>query len=237
VITKLHVHLEIVSSILKVTNDDKVVRWTDLIYDLEDFITEHYDGKNMSVFRGDWKRRIKAVAKTMACTLSGNDDFQEAWENWKVTFKAGKVQKASTRTSESNYRLSEEEKLLILQQYNSILDEHRWTLSTGTVVSDQMKQLVTDSLYEHPVHSMIIDPDDTVWKNYFSPAELKEIRTQGLKPLGQLPQDLTECIDLYDQEWSTAIDLYHPVNEFDKKWLREVRCGRPSSFSTMTLWT
>ncbi|SAM00658.1 hypothetical protein [Absidia glauca] len=125
--------------------------------------------------------------------------------------------------------LFKDKKFPILQQYNSILEEHRWTLSTGTVVSDQMKQLVTDSVYEHPVHSMIIDPDDTIWKNYFSPAELKEIRTQELKPLGQLPQDLTECIDLYDQEWSTAIDLYqfaddqkhHPVNEIDKKWVRE----------------
>jgi hypothetical protein len=31
-----------------------------------------------------------------------------------------------------------------------------------------------EASYEHPVHSLIMDPRDKIWKNYFTDAELKK---------------------------------------------------------------
>jgi hypothetical protein len=44
-----------------------------------------------------------------------------------------------------------------------------------------MRELVADSLYGHPVHFMILDPYDPIWKMYFTILELEEISTFGTK--------------------------------------------------------
>lgn len=165
----------------------------------------------------------------MGYTLAEQNDYQQAWDEVEKSLDVKKPQKTSTRSSDSNYKLTGDERSRVLCQYDNVPLEHRWTLSTGTVVDDKMKQLVTDSVYEHPVHSMIIDPNDPVWKNYFSDIELHEIKYQEPKSLKQLPQELIEYLDLYDKKWNSAADLYKyadsqkhdPVADFDKKWIRE----------------
>ncbi|KAI8341206.1 hypothetical protein BC941DRAFT_337286, partial [Chlamydoabsidia padenii] len=92
-------------------------------------------------------------------------------------------------------KLSDEEKQRVLDQYNNVPDEQKWTLSTGTIVDDQIKQLVTQSLFEHPVHSMILAPTDSIWMTYFTQAELHEIKTHHPKPLKQLPKELNDYLD------------------------------------------
>ncbi|KAG1474292.1 hypothetical protein G6F56_000444 [Rhizopus delemar] len=53
------------------------------------------------------------------------------------------------------------------------LSSTKFTKSSGKkVVDDQMKEPVEKSIYEHPVYSMTFDPDDIIWKNYFTPTEI-----------------------------------------------------------------
>ncbi|KAI8341205.1 hypothetical protein BC941DRAFT_416144 [Chlamydoabsidia padenii] len=59
----LFISLEIAATLLNITDTNKVVLWDKVIEDLQDFIIENYDGKILNVFRGDWKRCIKAAAK------------------------------------------------------------------------------------------------------------------------------------------------------------------------------
>ncbi|SAL98586.1 hypothetical protein [Absidia glauca] len=206
-------------------NTNKVVSWSDLIDDLKEFISYHYDGRSRSVHRGDWKRRIKSAAKLMGYTLAQQNNYHEAWDEVEKSLDVKKPQKISTRSSDSNYKFTGDEKSRVLCQYDIVPLEHKWTLSTGTVVDDKMKQLVTDSIYEHPVHSMIIDPSDPVWKTYFSDIELHEIKYQEPKSLRQLPQELIEYLELYDKKWNTAADLYKAYKNQDIRAKLGERCG------------
>ncbi|KAI8329467.1 hypothetical protein BC941DRAFT_463710 [Chlamydoabsidia padenii] len=79
-----------------------------------------------------------------------------------------------------------------------------------------MRQLMNGFLYEHPVHSLILDPSDMIWNGRFSADELDEIKTHKLKPLSHLPNDLMECLDKYDKKWANALDA-----KFEKKWIKE----------------
>jgi hypothetical protein len=72
---------------------------------------------------------------------------------------------------------------------------------------------------------MIIDPDDQIWKDYFTLAELNEIKSFNINPLKNIPEELESYLDLYDKEWENGLDLYefadskkhHPIKEFEKK--------------------
>jgi hypothetical protein len=87
-----------------------------------------------------------------------------------------------------------------------------------------MKALAELSSYEHPAHSMIIDPDDQVWKDYFTLDELNEIKTFNVKPLKNIPEELESYLDVYDREWENGLDLYefadskkhYPIKKFEK---------------------
>ncbi|KAI7862386.1 hypothetical protein BDF14DRAFT_1974524 [Spinellus fusiger] len=92
-----------------------------------------------------------------------------------------------------------------------------------------MLLLVKESSYEHPVHSLIIDPRDKIWKIFFTEDELKEIRTYNIKPLPDLSEGIKETLQQYEFEDKTVLEFYefaddakvHPINEFDKKWIKE----------------
>lgn len=71
----------------------------------------------------------------------------------------------------------------MLTRYESIEVGKKWHLKNGTVVEDRMKALVESSSFEHPVHSMILEFDDPVKAKYFTDEELKELKSNGVKPL------------------------------------------------------
>ncbi|KAG1148374.1 hypothetical protein G6F37_004111 [Rhizopus arrhizus] len=105
----------------------------------------------------------------------------------------------------------------------------KWILSTGKAVDDVMKNLAQESVYEHPAHSMILVPDDPVWKNHFTNDELNEIRSFHLTPLPNIPNDIEQYLTIYEEDWKSAKELYKfaddqkhdPVDEFHLKWIRE----------------
>ncbi|KAG1448716.1 hypothetical protein G6F46_011062 [Rhizopus delemar] len=215
---------EIATSILKVANEKKEAEIRDIVVELSDLIENSYNGKSLNVYKGDWKRKIKAAAKAMTYRLldSNKDCFDTLnFENPECS--------STSKSTNSNYKLTKLEKEHVIDLYNSIPTSGNWKLSTGKVVDDQMKKLAEESIYEHPVHSLILDPDDLIWKQYFTVAELNEIRQHRAPQLPNIPDDLKEYLNSYDQKWTTAKELYFfadslkhdPVHEFDKKWMRE----------------
>jgi hypothetical protein len=209
---------------LKVANEENVVMWKDIVTEMAELIQQNYKGGRVKTFRGDWKRRIKSVVKSMGYKLveSGSDFF--------VTLNSTKFKKSSgSKSTDSNYTLAVVEKERVLYMYNNIPHDQKWTLSTGKVVDDEMKKLVEKSIYEHPIHSMIFDPDDIIWKNYFTPAELNEIKSFHLRPLPSIPVNIKQYLDTYNKDWNSAKDLYmfangqvhDPISEFNHKWIRE----------------
>lgn len=61
-----------------------------------------------------------------------------------------------------------------------------------------MKSLIQETVYEHPVHSLILDLSDPIWVNYFDENELEEIRTMNMKKILALPLDLSAYISTYE---------------------------------------
>ncbi|CEI88568.1 hypothetical protein RMCBS344292_02951 [Rhizopus microsporus] len=176
------------------------------------------------MYKGNWKRRIKAVAKTMTVKIL---DSNRDWFAGLDFQKPASI--PSSKPSTMNHKLTEQQKEHITEVYNSIHASQKWTLSTGKIVDDQMKDLAQESMYEHPVHSLILDPNDPVWCNHFTAAELNEIRQYRRLDLPSIPDDLTVYLDSYDVQWASVKDLYlfaenqqhDPVDEFDKKWVKE----------------
>ncbi|KAG1380738.1 hypothetical protein G6F61_003783 [Rhizopus arrhizus] len=187
--------LEIGSSLLNLADDRKEVNWPALVEDMKEFIVNHYDGKSLICERGDWKRRLKSMAKSLGFKIIRFNE--DAWQNIHETLITLQIQyKSSTKSSKSNYKLSEAEKDCIVANYDNTEKEDRWFLST--------------------------DPDDQVWKDYFTLAELNEIKSVNIKPLKNIPEELESYLDLYDKEWENGLDLYefadskkhHPIKEF-----------------------
>jgi hypothetical protein len=54
-------------------------------------------------------------------------------------------------------------------------------------------------IFSSPCHSLILDVSDASWNNYFTDAELQEIKTVNLKSLPSLPTDLQEYLDSIKQ--------------------------------------
>ncbi|KAI8356198.1 hypothetical protein BD560DRAFT_426532 [Blakeslea trispora] len=92
--------------------------------------------------------------------------------------KGKQEKKTSVNSSQSrSNKLSTAEKQRVLNNHAAIPEYQFWYLSTGACVNEKMKQLVQASIFEHPVHSLIFDPDNQTWLDYFSVDELAEIRT------------------------------------------------------------
>lgn len=139
------------------------------------------------------------------------------------------IKNPSKSSTGSNYKLSSFEIKRVLDLYNGIPESTKWVLSTGKVVEEEMKKLAEKSIYEHPVHSLILETDDLVWKDYFSVKELEEIKKYRLKPLPSLPEEIEEYLNKYNRVWKSGEELYNfadsqkhnPITEFDYKWIRE----------------
>ncbi|KAL9537934.1 hypothetical protein MBANPS3_011338, partial [Mucor bainieri] len=95
----------------------------------------------------------------------------------------------------------------------------QWKLSSGKVVDDEMAKVAAMTVIEHPVHSLIFNPDDVTWSNsdVFSPADLEEIRNYNRKALPEIPKVIQDLISDLDRKggWKYGIEL----NAFAKEQL------------------
>jgi hypothetical protein len=67
---------------------------------------------------------------------------EDAWQAIHETLIVLQSQyKSSTKSSKSNYKLSEAEKDRTVANYDNTAKEDRWVLSTGTIVDHKMKAL------------------------------------------------------------------------------------------------
>ncbi|RCI00330.1 hypothetical protein CU098_011269 [Rhizopus stolonifer] len=90
-----------------------------------------------------------------------------------------------------------------------------------------MIELVEKSIYEHPAHSFILDPDDENWTDYFTEEELNEIRTHKSKELPTLPRELVDFLNNIKQmninemhEFISGI-YFNPINDYICHWAKK----------------
>ncbi|KAI8645494.1 hypothetical protein BD408DRAFT_458781 [Parasitella parasitica] len=106
---------------------------------------------------------------------------------------------ASSSSESSNttkqLKLCSDDKEKIKNLFDSLDESKMWKLSTGTVVEEKMKEFALNCIYEHPVHSMILDLSDINWKKYLTAEEINEIRTFKQKELVGLPSEVEDYIE------------------------------------------
>ncbi|KAI9247671.1 hypothetical protein BDA99DRAFT_591785 [Phascolomyces articulosus] len=85
--------------------------------------------------------------------------------------------------------------------------ENVWKLSSGRIVEKVMLDYALSLKYEHPVHSIILNPDDQSYVDVFTEQELQEI------------QDLKKILtDLYR---TVTAKFFDPLTEGDLYWARK----------------
>jgi hypothetical protein len=93
-------------------------------------------------------------------------------------------------SNSDNNRLLFEEKREIMSHYNSIKDKEKWKLSSGLIVENAMAELASKCLTEHLAHSMILNPWNLIWQEYFSKSDLNEIMNYRRVSLPNVPDFL-----------------------------------------------
>ncbi|KAG1145190.1 hypothetical protein G6F37_012183 [Rhizopus arrhizus] len=106
---------------------------------------------------------------------------------------------ASSGSESSNttkqLKLCSDDKEKIRNLFDSLDESKMWKLSTGTIVEEKMKEFALNCIYEHPVHSMIIDLSDIKWKKYLTAEEINEVRTFKQKELVGLPSEVEDYFE------------------------------------------
>ncbi|KAG0934848.1 hypothetical protein G6F57_013189 [Rhizopus arrhizus] len=106
---------------------------------------------------------------------------------------------ASSGSESSNttkqLKLCSDDKEKIKNLFDSLDESKMWKLSTGTIVEEKMKEFALNCIYEHPVHSMIIDLSDIKWKKYLTAEEINEVRTFKQKELVGLPSEVEDYFE------------------------------------------
>ncbi|KAI8877374.1 hypothetical protein K501DRAFT_278513 [Backusella circina FSU 941] len=94
--------------------------------------------------------------------------------------------------------------------------QHKWYLSTGKCVEDEMFAFGLQYSELHPVHSFIMDPTDTNYIKYnvFSCDELVEIRTYHEKNFPPMPVFLRNYINSFNK------NNYDHNTSHDCDWMR-----------------
>ncbi|KAG1046697.1 hypothetical protein G6F43_010827 [Rhizopus delemar] len=85
-----------------------------------------------------------------------------------------------------------------------------WTLSTGTVVELKMEELSKKCNFDHPSHSLILDPEDTLtWDGIFTKQELDEIHSFRSPTFESVPKSSITI----DPNYHNLIQMHKTISE------------------------
>ncbi|CAO3643428.1 unnamed protein product [Cunninghamella blakesleeana] len=231
---------QIASSLLSL-KDQNLLNYKDILSDLEDIIIGSFNNsEDIKKWKRAWIKRIDTTAKLLNIQLYGNRNSKLNWTSilTKIT-NTNRLKSASqhaTTTASTNSvttkvsnrkKLSAEEKNNIKTVFDNLDTKKMWRLSTGTIVEMRMKEFATACNYEHPCHSLIFDPDDSNWENYFSVSELEEIRSYNQHLLEPFPQYIEEYISSF-KKMKTILEInkhcfhnyFHPTIQHDLSWIQ-----------------
>ncbi|ORZ05280.1 hypothetical protein BCR42DRAFT_301073, partial [Absidia repens] len=127
-------------------------------------------------------------------------------------------------TTLSNKRLSPKDKADIKMMYDGLIESKMWKLSTGKMVEKSMMDLAMKCDYEHPCHSLILDPEDRLWEEYFTMDELEEIAAYNAPIIPTPPYEFEQYLSLLQQA-STAKECHQLALKESFDWDNEGPCA------------
>lgn len=98
--------------------------------------------------------------------------------------------------------------------FESLRNENKWTLSTGTVVENQLYEFGKLQIGDHPSQSFIFDVNDSelyIKHGTFTSDEIEEIMTDKNNFPLQLPDDFKQYLNKFNCK--SAVDIRKALNE------------------------
>ncbi|KAK4512003.1 uncharacterized protein ATC70_004002 [Mucor velutinosus] len=189
---------------------------------LHDDIVDVYNGDEFDNYRRSWIRRVFSFCRSKGTDLPNSQKAN--WDKISATIidrlVSGVISTTSSSSSNSistddavpvKHKLTNQDKQKIKNMYIGLDKTKMWKLSTGKVVEEEMMKLAISKDHEHLCHSLIMDVRDRCWNDYFSPAEMEEIKSYKALQLPVLPSNVTTYME---ELLNTPRDqLYTKVNE------------------------
>ncbi|KAG2225340.1 hypothetical protein INT45_005584 [Circinella minor] len=171
---------------------------------------------NLSQQKPNWRPVEKALAERAVAPATNTP---------LVPTPSSSLQPTSDTTSDSE-RVKKDKKRTAAV-YDRMVESKMWGLKSGKYVEKEMKVVALEQEYEHPAHSVILDPTDPVWENRFNTEELKELRTFNRPIIPELPPHLEQFVESFEEK-DTLDELYyhvrsfrfHPLNESVLHWMQ-----------------
>ncbi|KAG2218387.1 hypothetical protein INT45_013338, partial [Circinella minor] len=139
-----------------------------------------------------------------------------------------KASSSSSNNTTSRHMLTDTEKIYVESLYQKLKEENMWTLKTGRKVEKVMEECARDYTVEQGAHSLIVDPLDSVWGNYFTEEEREEISSTNAPELPPLTLQMTEYLqkfenltDLDDLFNKANEDYFNPKKDAELYWLKQ----------------
>ncbi|KAG1471251.1 hypothetical protein G6F56_002231 [Rhizopus delemar] len=196
----MYLQLEIASQLLDLAGKAKQVQWCSFVEQMSSYIIDSYNGDNKTAFYSNWKKKFKDVSRKLKLDIIRDEKQVDVWTE-KITphlFINTTVSKSSSHvssTSSLSYQrlLSENDKKLLSSVHQNI--NHKWVLSSGTVVEDIIYKHVKDFKVEHPLHSYVLSIDNQL-NSMFTADEIKEIEKEsGFTDMSKsLPESLANIL-------------------------------------------
>lgn len=164
---------------------------------------------NFMFTKGDWKGKFKEVAESMGRN-AGNyrqTNIINALKGLLSKLKASSSTNTFTLSS-SNRQITTAEKDLIPKKSRKI---KKMVLPTNKIVEATMKNLIQETMYEHLVHWLSLDPSDPIWVKYFDENELE--RDLSLYYISRYET----CIAAQDMHKSAYSNYRDPIEKLDRK--------------------
>ncbi|KAI7854018.1 hypothetical protein BDC45DRAFT_535895 [Circinella umbellata] len=171
--------------------------------------------------RINWKKLEARYNQQSKSSSSSSSAAQEEKESPTSTSTSTKSELSSTAVL-----LSSSDKEKIIDMYDALEEEKKWTLSSGTVVEDVMYEYAKECNFFHPVHFLMLDLTDECWLARFTPNELQEIKSYKPIKLEPLPSEVHEYLNSYkglcDLESLTEKAMgqpsFHPKKQAEVYW-------------------
>lgn len=101
---------------------------------MKEFIIANYDGRTLTTYKGDWKRRFEQTLKLL--NRKYERCIEEAWP--KIIDTVLRANKSSNLTTTSNRQISEEEKRVVIEIFDNIKGSDKWVLSVNLKKHQQL---------------------------------------------------------------------------------------------------
>ncbi|KAI8364083.1 hypothetical protein BD560DRAFT_373425 [Blakeslea trispora] len=222
---------EINDCLRRICSNRSEVSWDAFVVAMQESMIALYNGIPLARYKESWKQALKLATRELEFSI----DEKARQDSWNALVER-KIQplpkqsvpaRASTSSNQYQRKIAEIDMESIALAHSQI--ENKWKLKSGRLVEEIMYSTCMSCHVEHPMHSLILDVDDAIYKTMLTDKELEEVKDKAANTLcDPLPANLQEIMMKLDRK-KTALSMYdaiseveaHPFRDIDEYWLKQ----------------